>query len=102
MPPWKIPPINTERRCILDGDTPSLLVACAARVALIVLTALFSMAWYKVVKGECMWIPEITSDKWDISWYSTRKRCITSTDISTLRFVIVTYFVDGWISHARN
>ena len=39
----------------------------------------FSMAWYKIVKGSCSCVYlENTSDKWDIPWYTTRKRCITS------------------------
>ena len=50
-----------QERRIIDGITSSLAIMHRAYVLLIVLAAVFSMAWYKIVEGA-----ENTSDAWDI------------------------------------
>ena len=53
------------------------------------LLSVFSMAWYKIVTEHFLVVYHgishlslvfslYTSDSWDIPWYTTQKRCITS------------------------
>lgn len=48
--PYKIQPIRMqENRRVFDGITPNLPIVHHAFVALIMLSTVFSMAWYKLV-----------------------------------------------------
>ena len=63
---------HTSLKCQSEYTQPSHRALRVCRIDS--LDPLFSMAWYKIERLVC--IPR--NDKWDILWYTTRKRCITS------------------------